>query len=81
MSRQLVRLADDVPVSLDWDAWRLRDIDTPKMLELCQELGLRTLAGEVREGTGRPGRPQATLFPDGEAAVPLRRQRPGERPA
>ena len=23
MSRQLVRLADDVPVALDWDAWRL----------------------------------------------------------
>ncbi len=41
LSRRLVRLADDVPVSQDWDAWKLRDIDTPKMLELCRELGLR----------------------------------------
>ena len=71
LSRRLVRLADDVPVSQDWDAWKLRDIDTPKMLELCRELGLRTLANEVREGAVSAGPAQATLFPDDEAAFPF----------
>ena len=53
MSRQLVRLADDVPVPLEWDAWRLQEIDAPKMLDLCRELGFRSLAAEIRE-TAKP---------------------------
>ncbi len=64
LSRSLVRLADDVPAPLEWDAWKLRDIDVPKMLELCRELGLRTLANEIREGAVSAGPVQATLFPD-----------------
>ena len=71
MSRQLVRLADDVPVALDWDAWRLRDIDAPKTLELCRELGLRTLAGEIRDLTQSTGPAQPSLFPDGEELFPF----------
>ena len=71
MSRQLVRLADDVPVSLDWEAWRLRDIDAPKMLDLCRELGFRTLAAEVREATAAAGPVQPSLFPDGEELFPF----------
>ena len=71
MSRQLVRLADDVPVSLDWDAWRLRDIDAPKTLDLCRELGLRTLAGEIRDLTQSTGPAQPSLFPDGEELFPF----------
>ncbi len=72
MSRQLVRLADDVPVALDWDAWRLRDIDAPRMLELCREFGFRTLAGEIRDltKTAEPAA-QPGLFPDGDELFPF----------
>ena len=49
MSRQLVKLADDVPTPMEWDAWRLKEIDAKKMLDLCQELGFRSFAAEVRE--------------------------------
>ena len=74
-----MRLADDVPVAVDWDGWKLRDIDAPKMLELCRELGLRTLANEVREGAVSAGPVQATLFPDDEAAFPFGANAPAER--
>ena len=80
MSRRLVRLADDVPVPLEWDAWQLRDIDAPKMLELCREFGLRTLANEIRERADSAGPVQAGLFPDGEEAFPFGANA-GERPA
>ena len=69
LSRRLVRLADDVPVAPDWDGWRLRDIDAPKMLDLCRELGLRTLAAEVRD-TVKTGPAQPGLF-DGEELFPF----------
>ena len=69
LSRRLVRLADDVPVPHDWDGWRLRDIDAPKMLDLCRELGLRTLGAEVRD-TVKTGPAQAGLF-DGEELFPF----------
>ncbi len=71
LSRSLVRLADDVPVPLEWDVWKLHDIDAPKMLELCRELGLRTLANEIREGAVSAGPAQATLFPDDAEAFPF----------
>jgi DNA polymerase-1 len=74
VSRRLVRLADDVPVKVDWDAWQLRDVNAPKMLELCRELGLRTLANEIREEAGgaAPAPAQAKLFlEDGEELFPF----------
>ena len=71
LSRQLVRLADDVPVSLEWEAWRLRDIDAPKMLDLCREFGFRSLAAEVRETAPAAGPVQPSLFPDGEELFPF----------
>jgi DNA polymerase I len=72
LSRRLVRLADDVPLQWDWDAWRLRDIDTPKMLDLCRELGFRTLASEVRQAVQPAAPMQAGLFPeDGEESFPF----------
>jgi DNA polymerase I len=47
-TRSLVRLVTDVPVAMDWDAWRLRDVNAAKLLELFQEVGFRTLAAEMR---------------------------------
>jgi len=55
LSRRLVRLADDVPLDLDWDAWAIRPLDAPKLLALCQEYGFRTLADQVRKATGYTG--------------------------
>ncbi len=59
-TRSLVRLATDVPVALDWDNWRLRDIDIPKMLALCQEWGFRGMANDLRamQSNKRPDQPE-----------------------
>jgi DNA polymerase-1 len=64
MSRQLVRLADDVPAPLEWDAWRLQELDAPKMLDLCQEMGFRSFAAEVRETAKSTAVVQHGLFDD-----------------
>ena len=47
-TRELVRLATDVPIKLDWDAWRLREVDVEKFLALCREWGFHSLANQVR---------------------------------
>jgi DNA polymerase-1 len=44
MSRRLVRLRDDVPVEIDWQAGRVGGIDREKVQELCREFGFRSLA-------------------------------------
>lgn len=48
-SRQLVRLADDVPIELAWDGWKLQPWDAPRLLALCQEFGFRSFADQVRK--------------------------------
>src|SRR5439155_10717943 len=48
LSRQLVRLDTNVPLPLEWDAWRLREPDVPRLLELFREWGFRTMAEQVR---------------------------------
>lgn len=48
LSRQLVRLADDVPIDLDWEGWRPKGIDAPQLLALCQEWGFHRFADDVR---------------------------------
>jgi DNA polymerase-1 len=64
-ARQLVRLATDVPIELDWDAWRLRDVDAPRLRQLFQEWGFHSLA---RQLGGRDARApvQKELFGDEE---------------
>lgn len=44
ISRQLTRLRDDVPVSLDWPAARLARAHPAMVRSLCDELGFRRLA-------------------------------------
>jgi DNA polymerase-1 len=44
LSRQLVRLRDDVPLALDWHAMRLGRFRTEELAELCREFGFRQLA-------------------------------------
>jgi len=48
-SRQLVRLATDVPLNYEWENWRVHDWDAPRLLALCREFGFHRLADEVRQ--------------------------------
>ena len=56
LSRKLVRLATEVPVSIDWDRWRLRDWNAPRLLALFQQWGFHRFADEVpaKAGTAEP---------------------------
>jgi DNA polymerase-1 len=48
LSRKLVRLDDHVPLGFDWEGWKVRPIDAPRMLELCKEWGFTSLPGQIR---------------------------------
>jgi DNA polymerase I len=48
MSRQLVRLATNVPVTADWESWRLQNWDGEWLLTLFREWGFRGFAEQVR---------------------------------
>jgi DNA polymerase-1 len=48
LSRRLVKLATDVPIEIDWEAWRLQPIRTDELLALCQEFGFQSLSNQVR---------------------------------
>jgi DNA polymerase-1 len=48
-SRTLVKLVDDMPMAIDWEGWKLQEIDGPAFLALCEECGFRRFAAEVRK--------------------------------
>src|SRR5262249_31011600 len=68
LSRKLVRLATDVPLKMEWDAWRVRDWDTPRLTELFAEWGFRSLAARLKTAskTTVPAGGQQELFADEE---------------
>ncbi len=45
---KLVRLDTHVPLKLDWEAWKLRDWDAPRLLTLFREWGFHRFADQVR---------------------------------
>ena len=47
LSRQLVRLAGDVPIEIDWNSGRLGGMDLDAALELCRGYGFRRLAERI----------------------------------
>ncbi|MBA4192045.1 MAG: DNA polymerase I [Planctomycetaceae bacterium] len=49
MSRQLVALDRNVPLTFDWEGWKRRDWDGQKLLELFHEFGFRGFAERVRK--------------------------------
>jgi len=55
LSRKLVRLATDVPVPLEWEAWRLGEWDAPRLLALFQQWGFHRFADQVRATSQRNG--------------------------
>lgn len=54
LSRDLVRLKDDVPLSIDWNAWRIHDWDGPRLLKIFEGAGFRTFSGKVRTSMKLP---------------------------
>ena len=48
MTRRLARLADDVPIDLAWEDWRLRPTDDAACAKLFTEWGFQTLASQFR---------------------------------
>jgi DNA polymerase-1 len=58
-SRTLVRLASDVPLAMDWKAWRLREPVAPRLLELFREWGFHRFADQVRTLAGSRRQPVA----------------------
>ncbi len=48
LSRELVKLKDDVPVAIDWRAGKAAQIDIRKALDVFRELGFRKFAQQVQ---------------------------------
>jgi DNA polymerase-1 len=48
LSRQLVRLAIDVPMALDWRVARVHDFDRTAAMDLCREFGFRSMRDKVQ---------------------------------
>jgi DNA polymerase-1 len=70
LSRRLVQLAHDVPVTFDWENWKLRPWNGSRLLEICRQCGFRSLAEQIRKadpqlnGVATPEGPkQRELFP------------------
>ncbi len=47
LGRQLVTLRTDVPLNIDWAAWRLQEWDAPRLLQLFEEWNFRRFHDEV----------------------------------
>lgn len=79
-SRTLVRLVTDVPLDMDWEGWRLRPWDTPRLLHLFRAWGFRSFADQVQAASSdlspalnppqepEPASVQGELFPFGANA-------------
>jgi DNA polymerase I len=66
-SRKLVKLVDDMPMTIDWEGWKLQEWDGPAFLAFCEECGFRKFAADVRKLENE--RQQHSLF-DQPAAAP-----------
>ena len=78
LSRKLVRLEPQVPIALEWDAWKLREPDAAKAHSLFKELGFRSLANLfdlAARGAGpvpssQPVEPPRAAVPKGRGRKP-----------
>jgi DNA polymerase-1 len=80
VSRRLVRLATDVPLTLDWEGWKLRPMDTERLLALCREWGFNNLAGQIRALAKSAAPVQGELFVAGEEMFPFGANAPETEP-
>jgi DNA polymerase-1 len=49
LSRQLVTLDRNVPLTCDWERWRRQPWDYPRLLDLFHQLGFRTFSDRLRK--------------------------------
>ena len=70
LSRELVRLKTDVPMPLDWDNWRVREWDAPRLLTVFEGAGFRSLSTRVRASIGKA--PVEPLVADQPITAPAR---------
>jgi DNA polymerase-1 len=70
LSRQLLRLDTKVPIEMDWEGWRLREWDAPRLLALFQEWGFHRFADQVR-ALSRGRQSLAGAPPPAEEKVPV----------
>ncbi len=55
-ARKLVELRCDVPLEIQWEDWRRREWDGPKLLQLFTELGFRRFSEQVRTSMKSAGK-------------------------
>ena len=55
LSRRLVKLDAHVPLAIDWQGWKRREWDGPRLLELFAEFGFRGFANKVRSTLSKSG--------------------------
>ena len=67
MSRQLLRLAPDVPIDMDWEGWRLQPPDVPRVLALFREWGFHRFAEQIQAEYRRQPERQREFFPSSPA--------------
>jgi len=65
ISRKLVTLSCDMPLELDWDAWKPRKYDAARLTAMFEELGFRSFAARARS-EGSKAAPPGELFADDE---------------
>src|SRR5260370_40756484 len=75
LSRQLVGLRLDLPVTVDWEAARVGHWQPETLQELFREFGFRRFGDEVRALAGGAAPPAA---PPQKGGRPARATRPGE---
>jgi DNA polymerase-1 len=64
-AKELVRLKTDVPLAMDWDAWRLRDVDAAQLRQLFKEWGFHSLTRQFSGKDAESHPKQGELFPFG----------------
>jgi DNA polymerase-1 len=70
LSKHLVTIVRDVPVSLDLEACRVRELDRERVVELFRELEFRALLGRLPGAAGATAPAQLSLFGGDEAPAP-----------
>ncbi len=71
LSRNLVHLRRDLPITIDWEAARVGRWDAVRLQELFREYGFRRFGDEVRALSGSAGAPPAAVPPSDSAAGPV----------
>jgi DNA polymerase-1 len=82
MSRELVRLHDDMPLDVGLDDLEIRDPDPERLLGFLGEMEFRTISRRIadRLGVEAPAIPEAPAAPAGDAPAPEAAPSPEARP-